>query len=665
MVAAAPAAAGPSRPPASIEDFLWNIHSVLVATPGPLQLDNLKEAYSAHLGHKCVVERFLVVGEGGLAATLKRIPHVVTLFTDSGGVQCVKPTQAAGFVKQDIIEADQNYRRELVKKNAAAKAAAKGAPAKAPTPAAAVAKTPAASPAAGAIVAAGEKRAAEGAAAGAPASKQAKAAPAAAAAAPGADSDTETLARMLVQGVVRVLQNREKATKGALPIADLEAEFKALWKVPFNLAQASETDAVTFLQKWPNKVEVSTDSSGQPVVQLPKKGAAEKPTATKAPAAVKTATPAVPADAKKGTDAPAVAKGATPGTAAKAPPGKAAEIVVEASKNGGDIAKRAGGPTRPPATIEDFLWNMHSVLEAYGIPLPADQLKEVYSKHLGHKCAIERFLVVGDGGLAATLKRIPHVVTVVIGSDGNTDLKQTLPSGITREQLVAADQAYRKQLAAKNQAAKAAAATGGKAPAAPGAAAAPATGTPPAKAPGAVPAAATPAAAATTRPAPDAAGGPEAKKPRPEDAETLAKMMIQGIVRVLQNRVKEAKGPLPIGNLEEEFKTLWKVPFQLRQAGETDLVAFLEKWPQKVELSTEAGVQVLTLAKKGKAAAASKENDADTGAVVAKSALPAGDVSEPQTLAEAKQQATEILQAMRDCVRRQEALVNSLGRLTA
>jgi len=83
---------------------------------------------------------------------------------------------------------------------------------------------------------------------------------------------------------------------------------------------------------------------------------------------------------------------------------------------GPDIAKKAGGPTRPPATIEDLLWNMYSVLDAFGGPLPIDQLKDAYYKHLGHKCAIERFLVVGDAGLAGTMKRIPHVVTVTNGN---------------------------------------------------------------------------------------------------------------------------------------------------------------------------------------------------------------------------------------------------------
>jgi len=77
---------------------------------------------------------------------------------------------------------------------------------------------------------------------------------------------------MLVQGIVRVLQNRQKEGKGALPVDDLSEEFKALWKVPFCLQQAREPDAVSFLQKWPNKVEVTHDGARH-LVHLAKKAA--------------------------------------------------------------------------------------------------------------------------------------------------------------------------------------------------------------------------------------------------------------------------------------------------------------------------------------------------------------------------------------------------------
>merc|ERR1719326_1193563 len=97
--------------PANIEDFLWNIHSTLVGAEGVVQLDNLKAEYLKQLGHKCSIERFLVVGEGGLGATLKRIPHVVTLYQENGATY-VKSTQPAGIDKAQLIEADLAYRRE-------------------------------------------------------------------------------------------------------------------------------------------------------------------------------------------------------------------------------------------------------------------------------------------------------------------------------------------------------------------------------------------------------------------------------------------------------------------------------------------------------------------------------------------------------------------------
>jgi hypothetical protein len=82
---------------------------------------------------------------------------------------------------------------------------------------------------------------------------------------------------MLVQGVVRVLQNRAKAGKGPLPLNELETEFTQLWQVPFDLAQAGETDTAAFLQKWPNKVELIGEGSRR-MVQLSTKTAAKKTT---------------------------------------------------------------------------------------------------------------------------------------------------------------------------------------------------------------------------------------------------------------------------------------------------------------------------------------------------------------------------------------------------
>ena len=88
-------------------------------------------------------------------------------------------------------------------------------------------------------------------------------------------------------------------------------------------------------------------------------------------------------------------------------------------------------------------------------PVQLDQVREVYSKLLGHKCSIERFLVVNpESGLAATLMRIPHIVTVVV-EGGRTLVKATLQSNCTRDKLIEVDKEYRDILWKKGAAAMA------------------------------------------------------------------------------------------------------------------------------------------------------------------------------------------------------------------
>jgi len=141
-----------------------------------------------------------------------------------------------------------------------------------------------------------------------------------------------------VQGIVRILQNRQKANTGPLPIDDLDEEFKVLWKVPFNLQQAGETDAVTFLQKWPNKVEVFTDASGKQLVQLAKK-VAEKGKAP--PAAAKAAAPST--TAQESSQAAAI-------SAAVVLPDPTPTTSVESSTPATDVAARQKRTATPMTT---------------------------------------------------------------------------------------------------------------------------------------------------------------------------------------------------------------------------------------------------------------------------------------------------------------------------
>ncbi|CAE8707605.1 unnamed protein product [Polarella glacialis] len=101
--------------------------------------------------------------------------------------------------------------------------------------------------------------------------------------------DMENVARFLVEGIVQVLQIRQKQGKAPLPVDQVASEFRACWTTPFILAQAGETDTVTFLRKWPTKIDV-VQEQGEYVVQLAKP-AGEK---SKVPAMVPQCAPAPP-----------------------------------------------------------------------------------------------------------------------------------------------------------------------------------------------------------------------------------------------------------------------------------------------------------------------------------------------------------------------------------
>jgi len=150
---------------------------------------------------------------------------------------------------------------------------------------------------------------------------------------------------MLIQGVVRVLTNRAKDGHSLMPVKDIPEEFKNLWKVPFSLQQAGETDAVTFLQKWPNNVECFQDGT-EWMVRLAKKGEDKKPAAQEG----KAATPPL-STAKVPPKAPPKAP-ATTSTASSGPP--ATQTAPVATKSSGESPKPATGTapaSKPPAAL--------------------------------------------------------------------------------------------------------------------------------------------------------------------------------------------------------------------------------------------------------------------------------------------------------------------------
>ncbi|CAE8581944.1 unnamed protein product [Polarella glacialis] len=91
--------------------------------------------------------------------------------------------------------------------------------------------------------------------------------------------------------------------------------------------------------------------------------------------------------------------------------------------------------------------------------------------------------------------------------------------------------------------------------------------------------------------------GQAAKAVRILDMENVAIFLVEGVVQVLQIRQKQGKAPLPVDQVASEFRACWTTPFILAQAGETDTVTFLRKWPTKIDVVQEQGEYVVQLAK--------------------------------------------------------------------
>jgi hypothetical protein len=69
-----------------------------------------------------------------------------------------------------------------------------------------------------------------------------------------------------------------------------------------------------------------------------------------------------------------------------------------------------------------------------------------------------------------------------------------------------------------------------------------------------------------------------------KDAEMLRTLLLQGVVSVLQNRLNTSAGPLPIDDMKKEFEQLWMMPFDVQQVGQPDALAFLQEYPDKVNV---------------------------------------------------------------------------------
>ncbi len=76
----------------------------------------------------------------------------------------------------------------------------------------------------------------------------------------------------------------------------------------------------------------------------------------------------------------------------------------------------------------------------------------------------------------------------------------------------------------------------------------------------------------------------------------LRSMLVEGVVKLLHRRRQDGKGPLPLTILADEFKALWKVPFDVRHARERDAVSFLRRYPEILVLQQVGMATFVSLA---------------------------------------------------------------------
>ena len=80
------------------------------------------------------------------------------------------------------------------------------------------------------------------------------------------------------------------------------------------------------------------------------------------------------------------------------------------------------------------------------------------------------------------------------------------------------------------------------------------------------------------------------------DSEKCTKLLIQGLVKLLEARAREGLGPLPISALQEEYWKRWRVYFNPEAVGYRDAIHFVSLFPDRVDLGSQDGVAVITLA---------------------------------------------------------------------
>ena len=137
------------------------------------------------------------------------------------------------------------------------------------------------------------------------------------------------------------------------------------------------------------------------------------------------------------------------------PPARPAATVADPPQQVPPPPDVAGITSTPPHSLVGFLWNMHTSLSDHPQGVQLDTFEDVYLRCFGHKCPIYQFLKPKQTFLD-TVKKIPHIVTVVEEEGNQTILKATQSRNCNMSQLIEVDMLYRAEIMAKNKSARSA-----------------------------------------------------------------------------------------------------------------------------------------------------------------------------------------------------------------
>jgi len=91
------------------EDFIWCLHTTIVANGGKIHLSQLADKYKEQHGTEFRIEKILVVKDNEVEQTLRRLPHVVQVTEDSNDF-IISCSQAFDITKDDLLRIDQKIR---------------------------------------------------------------------------------------------------------------------------------------------------------------------------------------------------------------------------------------------------------------------------------------------------------------------------------------------------------------------------------------------------------------------------------------------------------------------------------------------------------------------------------------------------------------------------